>query len=268
VTGLLARAALVAGAIVAVAWLAHGVRALDLAVDGRATLAAAGSPPDARAAERALASFRAASRRNPDPAPTLDEATLLLSLGRTAEAARVLEEVTRVNAGNVRAWALLAAATAQADPAISEAALSEVAGLYGRVRTPSVAPSVLRAWDGRLFEVGTDPGLGAVEFSRVAGARIELQGWAADPRARRPADTVLVVSDGRVVGLATPRRARPDLARRYGRRLATAGFRVSFPRRSAEVIDGEIQVMVFAASDGDAARIRFICPSDNQDVGC
>jgi hypothetical protein len=268
VTGVLARAALVAVAIVAVAWLGHGVRALDLAEEGRETVAAAGQPPDAGAVESALASFRAASRRNPDPAPSLDEATLLLAVGRTPEAVRVLEEMTRVNRGNVRAWGLLAAATAQGDPERSQQADRELRRLYGRVQPGPVSTPTLRAPDGRLLRVVAKPRQGLVEYSRLTPDAITLRGWAADTFAQRRVDRVLVASRSRVVAVTEPRISRPGVARLYGEQLERSGFDVTFPRRSAEDPQGRIDVRAFAVSGDEAAPLRFFCEGKWQDIGC
>jgi hypothetical protein len=269
VTGVLARAALVAAAVVAVVWLAYGLRALDLHEEGNATLAAAGRPPSGDAVQSALSSFRAASRWNPDPAPTLDEATLLLSVGRTAEAGRMLEDVTRANPGNVRAWTLLAAATGRTDQRRTRVALRELAALYGRVDTGRGIPGTLRTRDGRLLQVVPKTGQGAVDSSRVGDDRITVGGWAADLRARRRFEQVLVVSRGRIVAATAPFRGRPDLARRFGPHLGSTGFKVSFGRPAVEDDSGRLDVHVFAVSRGEAVPLRFFCRRGaRQDLGC
>ena len=109
-----ARVALVALALAVTVLLAVGLRAAKPQAEGRELVA---GKLDEASYQRALDLFRDAQRANPDTDAELLEGGLLLAGGSPREAARVIEEVAREEPENSKAWALLAAATREIDPA-------------------------------------------------------------------------------------------------------------------------------------------------------
>jgi hypothetical protein len=62
------------------------------------------------------------------------------------------------------------------------------------------------------------------------GPHVTLIGWAGDVRADRPAKAIIAMSDGRIVGRATPRIDRPDVvAAGYPQGFLRSGFEISVP---------------------------------------
>lgn len=62
-------------------------------------------------------SLERAGQRNPDHRPALVRGQLLIRAGREQEAIEVLEELTRAEPESVEAWAQLAVASLEVDPA-------------------------------------------------------------------------------------------------------------------------------------------------------
>jgi hypothetical protein len=264
----LSRGLLVAIAAGAVLWLGHGLRAIHLDAEGNARLQDAGARPDASTAAEARSLFRRAARHNADPTPELDEAALLIRLGRRREAAPLLESVVDANPGSIRGWTLLATATAAFDVGRSTEANGELLKLYGRAQGQPLAAGSIRAANGRRYNV-TPPGVrGAVESTLLGAGGALMTGWAASPRHRAPAEAVMVVSHGRVVATATPRRRRKDIARRFGPGAAQSGWIVSVPRRRLIDRSGDLDVHFFAGIGGQASRIPFHCGDGRHDLAC
>jgi hypothetical protein len=265
--GLVGRATLVAVALVALAWLGLGLRASVLDARGLATVEEAGDPPDTEALRSARASFQRAARRNADPAPELNEAQVLIRLDRGREAARLIESVVRDNPGNIRAWGLLATATASFDVRRSTQANAELLRLYGRVRGEPLPRGAIRSRSGKLYTVVPGRVSGVIDRSEITGGRVLFGGWAKGAQGRGPAE-VLVVSNGRVVATVVASRPRRDIARKYGPRLLRSGFRVAVPLSRLADVGGRRRVVLFGGSGGEASPIWPDCSNEPQDVGC
>ena len=74
-------------------------------------------------------SLERAAQRNPDHRPALVRGQLLIRAGREREALGVLEELTRAEPESVEAWAQLAVASLEVDPAQARDARERVLGL-------------------------------------------------------------------------------------------------------------------------------------------
>jgi hypothetical protein len=110
------RVAVIAVAVVVLAWLGVMERAVRLQASG----ASAADRRDFAAAE---ADFRAARLLNPDTAPDVRRAFLHQAGGRAQQAADVVEDVLRREPDNLEAWGLLYAFTRERDPASARRAL-------------------------------------------------------------------------------------------------------------------------------------------------
>lgn len=128
---MIVRAALVALAVAAVAWLAAGIDA-SRAQDDLGRLVATTAEPDRADLARADELRRRAERYVPGRRPSLLEATLRARADR-AGAARLLEDVVANEPDNAEAWLLLARAT---DPPRSERAMARVRELAPDVPGP------------------------------------------------------------------------------------------------------------------------------------
>lgn len=131
-TAVPARVALVAVAIAAIAFLGVGLRAALPQAEGREL---ASADLDQKRYREALELFRDAQRMNPDTDADLLEGGLLLAGGSPRRAARVIERVTREEPLNSKAWALLAAAAREFDPALAREARGRL-----RLVKPPVGP--------------------------------------------------------------------------------------------------------------------------------
>jgi hypothetical protein len=108
VNSLAVRAALVVLALLAGAWLAVGVRAVDLENDAKAVVdkARAGTATPAEI-ERARDDLHKADFLSPSKDPIIREGELMASLGRDGEAAILGYSVTLKEPENLRAWFLV-----------------------------------------------------------------------------------------------------------------------------------------------------------------
>lgn len=244
------RTALILVAIVAVLWLAHGLRALGLTEDARREAQTAGSP-DRAELRRLVGLSQRAGRFNADPTPELDRAGVLLRAGQLRAGSDVLEEVVAANPANLRAWTLLARASARTDPGRAREAAAELRRLLGRVGARSQRLTVRDA-RGRLLPVVSDWVLGVIEQTEVAGPRVRVIGWAASTTTGGPAASVLVFVDGRLTQSAVPTEPRPDVAEAYGLPPGRYGFRLSLPRA---VVRGDADVELFAVRAALATQI-------------
>jgi hypothetical protein len=111
-TSAVTRFALVAIALVAGAWLALGMRAVELESDGRAVLRQAQAGPITPGeVSRGQDLFRRARRFSADKGPLVNESLLLATAGRSEEAAAVAERVVGDEPDNLEAWIVLHLAT-------------------------------------------------------------------------------------------------------------------------------------------------------------
>jgi hypothetical protein len=256
---------LIAAAVVGIAALQ--LRALGLREDGERTLATVGPRTSQSAVLAATSDLQRARRFSADPTARLDEAELLLKVGRTLAAARLLEPVMRRNPGSIRGWSLLARATAGTNPRRHAAARARLLAFYGRLPRPSVATPTLRTPDGRVLTVIPKRVQGYIDASTVGLRSVSLRGWAGLVRANQAADEVVVVSRGRVVVTTAPSLARPDLARHFGTGFGRAGFLVRIPRVALER-DGKLDVTVYAVEGQVASAMAFFCKGRRQVIGC
>jgi hypothetical protein len=111
------------GAIVVLAIWLHSSR---LEAKGEAFKPSPSNPVTPGQVRTALSEFDRARHNNPDTKPELDEATILIFLGRNAEASRLLGDVVHKEPRNAGAWALLSRATSRSDPKLSAAAVARV----------------------------------------------------------------------------------------------------------------------------------------------
>jgi hypothetical protein len=271
-----ARVGLVVLAALAAAWLAYDLRAVSLDAQGRA---------DARVAhresqvDRALSLFAQAARANADPTPRIDQARLLLAIGRTGQAADVLDRVVRTNPGNVQAWSLLESATATSDPRRAAQAENQLRVLFGH----PVIYNPLQGW--MLTGAGVayiGPGvIGRVESVRVTGSVAQFSGWLAtatkppgSPWSVGPADEILIVSDGRLVGGGLPTVTRPDISRAISEflRASTApeglGFRIYVPLALLKRVGRKADLHVFGISQRIASALSILCSPSLPTPGC
>jgi hypothetical protein len=262
--GTAARLALVAVALAMTAWLAFGLRALDLQADGLEEGRAAGSPPQGPRLLRAVDLLRRAGERNPDPRPQLDEASLLLAAGNSRAAARLLEDVVERNPGSVRGWSLLATAAAPFDERRSLQANGELLELYGRM-PGQLGSGVVRSTSGTRYRVAPGHARGIVDRVKRDGDRLVFAGWAGLPGPRRPVEELLIVAHGRVVAAGPPTADRPDVDVDFGK--GKIGFRLVVPDAALRDDDGELDAHVLGAGLGAASQLAVDCRR-RQAAGC
>jgi predicted Zn-dependent protease len=117
------RAALVAVAVLACLWLVAGLRATTLQADADRRIPAA--QVDEAEVERKRDLLEDARRFNPDPAPEIREAQLLLFIDRDRDAVRLLQDVVDREPENYEAWLGLRQAALDVDPALARQATRE-----------------------------------------------------------------------------------------------------------------------------------------------
>jgi hypothetical protein len=118
-----ARAALVAVAVVACLWLVAGLRSTRLQADADRRIPAA--QVDEAEVNRKRDLLADARRFNPDPAPEIREAQLLLFIDRDRDAVRLLQDVVEREPENYEAWLGLRQAALDVDPALARQATRE-----------------------------------------------------------------------------------------------------------------------------------------------
>jgi predicted Zn-dependent protease len=129
------RAAIVVIAVAAIAWLAAGIAASRAQDELRALVSGTERPTAAQIA-RADELRRAAERATPGQRAAMMEATLRIKGDDRVGARRVLERTVREEPANAEAWLLLARATEDDDPAVSERAMARVRALAPAVPPP------------------------------------------------------------------------------------------------------------------------------------
>jgi hypothetical protein len=110
--------------------------------------------------------------------------------------------------------------------------------------------------------------LGFVDHSQITGESVQFCGWAARGTDHRPADSVLVVADGRPVGRARPTMIRTDLVKALGSGAERAGFRVTVPLALLERAGIKRRVQLFGTERGIASPLLVDCTSNPHDFGC
>lgn len=117
------RAGLLVCALAVCLWLAVGLRATRLQAEADRRVPAAQVDRDEVRRKRELLSD--ARWLNPDTAPLIREAQLLLFVDRDREAIRLLEEVVRREPDNYEAWRGLSQAALRLDPRRAREAVRE-----------------------------------------------------------------------------------------------------------------------------------------------
>jgi predicted Zn-dependent protease len=123
----LPRAAMLVAALAACVWLGAGLRATHLQAEADRRVAAAQVDQDEVRHKRDL--LDDARFWNPDTAPLIREAQLLLFIDQDREAVRLLEDVVRREPENYEAWRGLQQAALRVDPARAREAAREAARL-------------------------------------------------------------------------------------------------------------------------------------------
>jgi predicted Zn-dependent protease len=123
----LVRAGLLVTALAACVWLGAGLRAARLQAEADRRVPA--TQIDREEVRRKRELLDDARVFNPDTAPLIREAQLLLFIDGEREAARLLEEVVRREPENYEAWRGLSQAALRLDPARAREAAREAASL-------------------------------------------------------------------------------------------------------------------------------------------
>ena len=118
-----ARVALAIAAVLACLWLIAGLRATRLQADADRRLPAARVDEAEVARKRDL--LEDARRFNPDPAPEIREAQLLLFIERDRDAVSLLQDVVEREPENYEAWLGLRQAALRVDPELARRATRE-----------------------------------------------------------------------------------------------------------------------------------------------
>jgi predicted Zn-dependent protease len=130
--GLAVRVVLVLVALVAVAWLAVGLRSARLAQEGRGGAQAKLERLSPAQVAHRQDLLRRSLAHNADADPLVRQAALLAFMGRPAAGVPLLRQVVEREPENYDAWAQLAAATARSDPALSRRARARALELNPR----------------------------------------------------------------------------------------------------------------------------------------
>jgi hypothetical protein len=270
-----ARLALLALAALAIAWFAYDLHALSLDARGRAAAGVAQSAPQV---QRALSQFADAAHLNADPTPRIDEARFLLSLGRTRQAAGVLNAVVHANPGNVLAWSLLASATTASDPARSAEANKQLRLLFGHPVVEYVAEGTIFAPTG-VLQVVPGRAAGRVDRVRIAGKVARFVGWSAALNNRpggglfvTPSEDVLILANGRFVAGGSPTLQRPDVSRSLSQLfhglVPRIGFTIDVPVALLGTNGRKARIQVFGSSGSVASPLAIQCSPTPQAFGC
>jgi hypothetical protein len=127
--------------------------------------------------------------------------------------------------------------------------------LKGSDLTYSLKPGALQASDGSTVS------LGSTVTGEVRGTRNEsgstLGGWAANPKTRKPADSIVVLVDGQSVFVGENGNiTRKDILERYG--VDKAGFIFRLPGSLLPEPGAAHQVRVFAIAGHAASELRYL----------
>jgi hypothetical protein len=99
---------------------------------------------------------------------------------------------------------------------------------------------------------------GYVETRGPIRGGVQLSGWAADRRAGRPAERIVVLEHGRLLASGEPTLEREDIAADYGPGAARAGFRVEIEDPRGERLLEPGRLRVYAVSGGRASELRLL----------
>jgi predicted Zn-dependent protease len=123
---MVARAALLAAAVAAIAWLAIGLREARLEAFGSAVAIGPTTGLTPARVARAEKDLRDADRLTPHHDPAAFRARLLARTGRRARAVRILESLVRDEPNNAIYWLALERAAARVNPRLAARARARV----------------------------------------------------------------------------------------------------------------------------------------------
>ena len=115
----------------------------------------------------------------------------------------------------------------------------------------------IAAPDGRVLPVAQNGGF--VDYAYVRRDSLVLQGWAG--ASGRPATTILVFADGKLVFAGPPNTSRPDVATQLRKpALAHAGYQLILPLSEVRTKTGRRSIRVFAVVGGRAYETYYTPP--------
>jgi hypothetical protein len=176
---------------------------------------------------------------------------------------RRLNRATSIAAAFAGAAALLLAFSS------SHPKLEPTASVEAPVLPPPPLPDLRYrlADDGLLMEEGgaklqpTKEIAGHVDVVKLEGDTATISGWAVDTAARRPAQRVVILIDGRSVSSAAPGEPRPDVAKALSiPAAAKSGYARPIPLPAGRD-PRQLPVRVFAVQETGAARELAYPPS-------
>lgn len=133
------------------------------------------------------------------------------------------------------------------------------------VETYTLREGRLRSSDGDGIPLAPQTIVGHVDKVEVVDDHPRINGWAANLKQGRPADSILFFAGGRFVGAVKPTMPRPDVAADRGlARLATSGYAVELPAAVAET--GSLRI--FAVEGAIASPMPLDCANLRLQLGC
>ena len=115
---------------------------------------------------------------------------------------------------------------------------------------------VLTSASGAFIPIRDDGVMGRLQDVEERGGMVALQGWAVDLVEKRPASSVLVFSNGKLIHFGFPSRRSRGVARRFkSDSLLYSGFYFEVPRSRIDLSNGTLRL--FAVSRGIAAEVKI-----------
>jgi sulfatase-like protein len=116
---------------------------------------------------------------------------------------------------------------------------------------------VVRLGPGRSIVVTPGRFAGFVDSLTATKNKLEIRGWAADPKSGTPAERILAFSRGSLVAQGRPRLKRPDLKPQYGAAAAAgAGYRLVFKTILARQLAEPGALRIVAIRGGRASELK------------
>jgi hypothetical protein len=125
---------------------------------------------------------------------------------------------------------------------------------------PSTGATTVRAKPSeRHFSVKLGAITGYVDSAHVAGAKIDLTGWAASSDYKHVASDVTGKVDGKAVAEAVPSIERPDVVEAYGHpALIRSGFELHVPLTSLKCSAANGGLTVFGSLNGVGSPLAYV----------
>jgi hypothetical protein len=125
-----------------------------------------------------------------------------------------------------------------------------------RIAENGAAGEVLTSASGASIPIVDDDIKGALQSIEERGGMVALQGWAVDLVEKRPASSVLVFSNGRLIHSGFPARRSGGVARRFkSDSLLYSGFYFELPGSRIDLSNGTLRL--FAVSRGVASEVKI-----------